>query len=61
MGQSEDQTSVQGPPIVFGVTLVDIEVVRFLNACEESGIELLDCWPYIREWMSREKDRDRTS
>jgi hypothetical protein len=39
---------------------VDIEVVRFLNA-SESGVELLHCWPYIREWMIREKDRDRTS
>lgn len=37
-----------------GVTLVDIEVVRFLNACEKSGVELLHCRPYIREWMSRE-------
>lgn len=37
-----------------GVTLVNIEVVRFLNACERSGIELLHCWPYIREWMIRE-------
>ena len=37
-----------------GVTLVDIEVVRFLNACERSGIQLVHCWPYIREWMSRE-------
>lgn len=37
-----------------GVTLVDIEVVRFLNVCEERGIELLYCLPYIREWMNRE-------
>jgi anti-anti-sigma regulatory factor len=36
------------------VTLVDIEVVRFLNTCEKSGVELLHCWPYIREWMIRE-------
>jgi hypothetical protein len=41
-----------------GVTLVDVEVVRFLNACEEDGIELLHCSPYIREWMVREKDRE---
>ena len=41
-----------------GVTLVDIEVVRFLNACEKSGVELLHCWPYIREWMSRENVRE---
>jgi len=39
------------------VTLVDVEVVRFLNVCEESGIELLHCWPYIREWMLREQDK----
>jgi hypothetical protein len=39
-----------------GVVLVDVEVVRFLNGCEESGVELLHCRPYIREWMVREKD-----
>ena len=38
-----------------GVTLVDVEVVRFLSACEDGGVELLHCWPYIREWMLREK------
>jgi hypothetical protein len=40
------------------VTLVDVEVVRFLNACEERGVELLNCWPYIREWMIRENARE---
>ena len=40
-----------------GVTLVDVEIVRFLNACEKGGIELLNSWPYIQEWMIREKDR----
>jgi hypothetical protein len=39
-----------------GVTLVDVEVVRFLNACEEGGVDLLHCSRYIREWMLREKD-----
>jgi hypothetical protein len=38
------------------VVLVDVEVVRFLNGCEESGVELLHCRPYMREWMIREKD-----
>ena len=41
-----------------GVTLVDVEIVRFLNACEKGGVELLNSWPYIQEWMTREKDRD---
>lgn len=38
-----------------GVTLVDVESVQFLNGCEEKGIELLHCRPYIQEWMVREK------
>jgi hypothetical protein len=37
------------------VTLVDVGVVRFLLACEESGIELLHCSPYIRQWMASER------
>ena len=41
-----------------GVTLVDTEVVRFLTACEKSGVALLHCWPYIREWMIRENARE---
>ena len=41
-----------------GVTLVDVEIVRFLNACEKGGVELLHCWPYIQEWMIREKGRE---
>ena len=42
-----------------GVMLVDIEIVRFLNSCENNGVELLHCWPYIREWMIRENARER--
>jgi len=42
-----------------GVTLVDVEVVRFLNDCEQNGIEMIHCCPYIREWMLREKDRGK--
>jgi anti-anti-sigma regulatory factor len=37
------------------VTLVDVEVVRFLGTCEQEGTELLHCPPYIREWISREQ------
>jgi hypothetical protein len=41
------------------VTLVDVDVVRFLNRCETEGVRLVDCSPYIREWMSREQNRSR--
>src|SRR5712691_10102252 len=37
------------------VTLVDVGAVRFLSACEHSGIELLHCAPYIRHWMASER------
>ena len=39
------------------VTLVDVEGVRFLCDCEARGIELVNCSPYIREWIVRERDR----
>jgi hypothetical protein len=37
------------------VDLVDVESVLFLNACEAAGISVLQCSPYIREWMLRER------
>jgi anti-anti-sigma regulatory factor len=36
------------------VTVVDVDVVQFLNACEAQGVALRCCPPYVREWMSRE-------
>jgi anti-anti-sigma regulatory factor len=42
-----------------GVTLVDVETIRFLNTCEKGGVELLNCWLCIREWMIREKSMER--
>ena len=37
------------------ITLVDLEVVRFLNACQDQGVECANPSPYIREWMNRER------
>ncbi len=37
------------------VSLVDLEVVRFLRHCETQGIRLAHCPAYVREWMAREK------
>src|SRR4029077_17906071 len=41
------------------VDLVDVEGVRFLNACEAKGISVLRCSPYIREWMLQERGRPK--
>ena len=37
------------------VTLVDLEVVRFLSGSERAGIKLAHCPPYVREWILRER------
>jgi len=38
------------------VNLVDVEAVRFLGACEAQGVTLLNCSPYIRDWIGKERD-----
>jgi ABC-type transporter Mla MlaB component len=37
------------------VSLVDAEVVRFLGHCQAEGVTLLNCSPYIRNWIAREQ------
>jgi hypothetical protein len=37
------------------VTLVDIGVVHFLISCEDEGVEVVLCPPYVREWILRER------
>ena len=41
------------------VDLIDLEGVRFLNACEAKDISVLNCSPYIREWMLQERIRGK--
>jgi len=40
------------------ITLVDLEVVRFLRDAEAAGIELSHCPPFVREWIERERAVD---
>jgi ABC-type transporter Mla MlaB component len=54
------QLESNGPRTVLDldqVTLVDVEVVRFLGGCEAAGIPILHGPPYIHEWIRREQDR----
>ena len=49
------------PRLVFNLgeaTLADREVVCFLAAQEEEGVELVECPRYIREWIARERIQD---
>jgi anti-anti-sigma regulatory factor len=38
------------------LNLVDVEAVRFLGSCEAQGVKLLNCSPYIRDWIGKERD-----
>lgn len=52
------QLEGNGPRIVLDldeVTLVDVEVVRFLAGCEAAGMAIIHCPSYIREWIRREQ------
>jgi hypothetical protein len=37
------------------VDVVDIDGIRLLNECQTQGIQVVNCSPYIREWMLQEK------
>jgi len=57
-----DQVKVEiehgGPRVALDLgelDLADVDAIRFLNACEADGVEVLNCSPYIREWMSQER------
>jgi hypothetical protein len=41
------------------LTLVDVQVVHFFIACEAGGARVLNCHPYVREWMLRERAEDK--
>jgi anti-anti-sigma regulatory factor len=52
------QLRENGPRFVLDlkeVTLVDVDVVRFLEACRAAGVKIVHCSQYIREWMNRER------
>jgi len=38
------------------VNLVDVDVIRFLGICQEAGVRLLHCSPYISDWIAKERD-----
>jgi hypothetical protein len=42
---------------LYEVRLVDREAVRFLARCEAQGARLAHCPPYIREWITRERNQ----
>jgi hypothetical protein len=39
------------------VSLVDLDVIRFLAACQTEGISLVHCSRYINNWIAKERFR----
>ena len=59
LAELETQIKESGSKIALDleeVNLVDVEVVRFLGMCEAQGVELLNCSPYIHDWIGKERD-----
>jgi hypothetical protein len=60
LGQVKAEIEQRGSTVVLDLEeldLVDVEAVRFLNTREAEGISVSHCSPYIRAWMSRERER----
>jgi len=39
------------------VSLVDLDVIRFLAKCQTEGISLVHCSRYINNWITKERFR----
>jgi len=55
----EKQIRENGPAIILDldeVDLIDVESVRFLGTSEARGATLLNCSPYIRDWIGKERE-----
>ena len=62
LDQLKSEVERGGPSVTLDLEeldLVDIEGVGFLNACESAGVSILNCSPYIREWMLQERGRPK--
>ena len=42
------------------VTLVDVDVIRFLGNQERRGVQLSNCSRYVKEWIQREQTTNST-
>jgi anti-anti-sigma regulatory factor len=59
LSELEKQISESESKIVLDLeelNLVDVEAIRFLGMCETQGVTLVNCSPYIRDWIGKERD-----
>jgi hypothetical protein len=56
------QIKDSGPSVTLDlneVSLVDLDVIRFLATCQTEGISLIHCSRYIYDWIAKEQSRDQ--
>ena len=56
----EAQIKVGGTSVTLDlkeVSLVDLDVIRFLATCQTEGISLVHCSRYINSWITKERFR----
>jgi hypothetical protein len=54
------QIKAGGPNVTLDlneVSLVDLDVIRFLATCQTEGISLVHCSRYIQNWITKERFR----
>ena len=59
LAELETMIKKSGSKIVLDLeelNLVDVDAVRFLGSCEAAGVTLVNCSPYIRDWIGKERD-----
>ena len=60
LSELTNQLRDKGPNCVLDlkeVTIVDLDVVRFLGTCELEGVQITNCCHYIRDWILREQEK----
>jgi hypothetical protein len=61
LAEIADELAMCGPEAALDleeVTVVSVEVIRFLGQCEKRGNALLSCPAYVREWIVREREQE---
>jgi len=54
------QIKAGGPSVTLDlneVSLVDLDIVRFLATCQTEGISVVHCCRYIQNWIAKERFR----
>jgi len=57
VGELKAEVDAGGGSVVVDLgemSLVSVEVIRFLSACESRGVRLLNCSAWIRKWIDSE-------